>query len=156
MTGWTARPNRFFLFAMQLAPARPERPAGRDRSRSGAMNFAGEDAAADAEALAGRELGRRAAKLRRRILVPHILVGAVLGVVAYALLREAQLHRMGMHIPYATGAASFAPCFFGAMWLGRRASDAAVRLRMRGWCDELVALHHLPASALDDYATLLS
>lgn len=109
----------------------------------------------DAEALAGRELGERAAKLRRRILVPHILIGAVLGVIGYVLLREVQLQRMGMHMPYATGGASFAPCFLGAMWLGKRAADAAVRLKMRGWCDELVKRHRLPAGALDDYAGFL-
>lgn len=154
MTGWTARPNRFFLFGTQVAPARPERPAGRDKDKPCAMNFAGADVPANAEALAGRELCRRAAKLGRTILVPHILVGAVLGVAAYALLREVQLHRICMHILYATGAASFAPCFFGARWLGRRASDAAVRLKTCGSCDELVARHHLPAGALDDYATL--
>lgn len=119
------------------------------------MNFAGADVPADAEALAARELGRRAAKLRRRLLVPHILVGAVLGVVAYALLREVQLQRVGMHVPYVTGAGSFAPCFFGAMWLGRRAADAAVRLKMRGWCEELVKRHRLAAGALDEYAGFL-
>lgn len=115
MTGWTARPSRFFSFRNQLDPVRPERPAGRHSSRSGAMNFAGEDVPADAEALAARE-----------------------------------------HMPYVTGAGSFAPCFFGAMWLGRRASDAAVGLKVRDWCDELIARHRLPAGALDDYATLLS
>jgi hypothetical protein len=40
------------------------------------MEQGSEDALSDAETLAGRELGERAAKLRRRILLPHLIVGA--------------------------------------------------------------------------------
>jgi hypothetical protein len=60
-----------------------------------------------------------------------------------------------MHMPYVTGGVSFTPCFFGAAWLGRRAADAAVRLKMRGWCDELITRHRLAPGALDDYAAFL-
>ena len=119
------------------------------------MQPGSEDEPSDAEALAGRELGQRAAKLRRRILLPHIIVGASLGIVGYFILREAQLGSFGMHMPYVTGGVSFVPCFLGSGWLGRRAADAAVRLKMRGWCAELIARHRLPAGALDDYAAFL-
>lgn len=119
------------------------------------MNEGGEAVLSDAEALAGRELGTRAAKLRRRILFPHVIIGATLGIIGYVVLREAQLHRFGMHMPYLTGAIAFAPCLFGAAWLGRRAANAAVRLRMRSWCDELITIHRLPPGALDDYAAFL-
>jgi hypothetical protein len=118
------------------------------------MAHGGDGVLADAEALAARQLGLLATKLRRRIFVPLVLVGIILGVVGYVVLREAQLRSYGMHMPYVTGACSFAPCFLGAGWLGRRAADAAVRLQMRGWCDELITRHHLPAGALDDYAAL--
>jgi hypothetical protein len=124
------------------------------QSRSG-MQQGTEDALSDAETLAGRELGERAAKLRRRILLPHLIVGATLGIVGYVILREAQLRSFGMHMPYVTGGVSFAPCFLGSGWLGRRAADAAVRLKMRGWCDELITRHRLSAGTLDDYAAFL-
>lgn len=120
-----------------------------------AMKHGGEEVLSDAEALAARELAARASKLRKRIYVPHLVVGIALGIVGYLVLREAQLRSYGMHVPYVTAGMSFAPCFLGAVWLGRRAADAAVRLKMRKWCDELIARHRLAPGTLDDYASFL-
>ena len=108
-----------------------------------------EDALSDSEMLAGRELGERAARFRRRILLPHLIVGTIVG---YVILRDAQLRSFGMHVPYVRGGVSFAPCFLGSGWLGGRAANAAVRLKMRGWCEDLISRHRLTAGALDDCA----
>jgi hypothetical protein len=126
-----------------------------ERSRDSLTAMRADEDPTDAEALAGKELGRRGARLRRMIMLPHLLAGIGGGGVAYALLRALQLGVMGAHLPWVTGMASFFPCFAGAIALGRRAANAAVRLRMPGWRDELIAAHRLPPGSLDEYMGFL-
>src|SRR4029079_16531980 len=57
----------------------------------------------DHEALAAHELGRRAARLHKMIVVPSLVSGIVVGVALYLLLREVQFGLFGRHIPWVTG-----------------------------------------------------
>ncbi len=109
----------------------------------------------DPEAAAIEELGRRAGRVRMLFIVPTLLVGIGVGVALYVLLRELQFALVHGHIPYVTGAVAFFPTFGGAMRLGPRLGDAAVRRRLPAWREELAQREGLDAAQLAETTKLL-
>jgi hypothetical protein len=102
-----------------------------------------------------KELGARAARLRRRITVPSIALGIVGSVLGYLLVREIQFALWNGQLVWLSGIAGGLPPFAASFRVARKLGDAAVAKRKPAWVDEMVRTHKLPAGVLDEYLTVL-
>lgn len=109
----------------------------------------------DPEATAIEEIGRRAARMRRVVIVPLLLLGIVMGGLLYELLAELQYAWRGAHMPWVTGLLAFAPTFGGALRLAPRLADLAVRHRLPGWRRSLAEEHGLDLAQLEETTRVL-
>jgi hypothetical protein len=102
----------------------------------------------DPEALAIRELSRRATRLRTAIVVPVILLGLLGGGFLYGFLSVVQMERLGGHYVWLTA--------FGASFrVAPRLADRIVRPALRRWRTELAKAHGLDESVLEETTRVL-
>jgi len=119
------------------------------------MASPGRPHAPEAEALAASELARRANRLHKLVIIPSILLGLVLGVAGYFLLRNVQFDLFGAHVPWLTGVLGVGGPVGGSFYVAERLA-AFVKARRRGpWLEDVAARYGVPIEALEDYATLL-
>ena len=109
----------------------------------------------DGEALAIKELAARAARLRRRIMIPCIAAGLAGAVAGYLLVREIQFAMVHAQMPWLSGVVGGIPPFSVSLRLAQKLGDAAVSKRAPAWVEEQIRVHDLPAGVLDDYLTVL-
>ncbi|MDI3284104.1 hypothetical protein [Polyangium sp. 15x6] len=109
----------------------------------------------EAEAEAASELARRAKRLNKLVIVPCVVLGLVLGVVAYFLLRKLQLELFGRHIPWITGALGYGGPLGGSFHLAARAAAFFMARRRGPWLEDVAARYGVPVETLEDYAALL-
>ena len=101
------------------------------------------------------ELAARAARLRRAILVPSIVLGVVGGIAGYLVIREVQFTFFQLQLPWVSGLLGCFPPLAGAFRLGRLAGNAVVAKRAPAWLEAATRRHGLPSHALDDYLPIL-
>jgi H+/Cl- antiporter ClcA len=104
----------------------------------------------DPEAKAIAELGRRSQRTRRAVFLPVLLLGIVVGIVGYVVLRLALLELLGAHVPWLTGALTLAPAFMGSIRLAVWLADAVVARRSPRWRSELARAHGLDEKLLEE------
>lgn len=109
----------------------------------------------DPEALAIRELSRRATRLRTAIVVPVILLGLLGGGFLYGFLSVVQMERLGGHYVWLTAIASFVPTFGASFRVAPRLADRIVRPALRRWRTELAKAHGLDESVLEETTRVL-
>jgi hypothetical protein len=109
----------------------------------------------DGEALAIAEIGRRAQRTRKIIIVPFLAVGVACSVVLYVLLREWQFAANGAHIPWLTGVLSFTPSFGGSLMLAPRLANSVVALMLPRWRSALAREHGLDEAAFEETTRLV-
>ena len=100
------------------------------------------------------ELALRISKLEMRLLVPAVMIGAILGVPGFLLVRELQFRLMGV--------ASWKVCLLGVLapvlgagFLGRFVAHLIARQRLRAWLHALERTHELPRARLEELARTL-
>jgi len=111
--------------------------------------------AADPEELAVKELAARAARVRRGILVPAIVVGLLGAIAGYLAVREIQFAMLHAQMPWLSGVVGGVPPFAAALKVAQRAGDAAVARRAPAWVAEQLERHGLPPGSLDDFLSVL-
>ena len=102
----------------------------------------------DHEAAAIEQLARRALRLRRAVIVPVLVAGMVLGLAAYAMLREVFLGRFGVNFPWATAAVTVGPIFTLAIRVAPRLGNAVAARALPRWRRELARRHGLDEALL--------
>ena len=100
------------------------------------------------------ELALRISKLEMRLLVPTMMIGAILGVPAFLLLRALQFRLMGFASWKMCALGALAPVL-GAGLLGRFVAHLIARQRLRAWLDVLERTHELPRARLQELARTL-
>lgn len=109
----------------------------------------------DAELLCATILHRRAERVRKLVLVPMRLAAFPIGAALYTLVRELFLWRKRAHMPYLTGALSFAPAFVGALRGARRLGDRVARARVESRTSEVAFAHGVSPEILEDHLRLV-
>lgn len=100
------------------------------------------------------QLAAYAARVKRLVMVPGVVLGLGSAALAFLVLREVQLSMFHVHFPWLSAVAS-AP--FLAAWLrvAQRAGQRLVQRRAPGWIEELSALYRVPTATLAEYQDLL-
>jgi hypothetical protein len=109
----------------------------------------------DLEAVAIQEIGRRAARVRKAIIVPMLLLALGMGAMLYDVFAELQYAWRGAHMPWLTGIAAFVPTFGGMLKIAPRIADAVVRLRLPVWRRSLAEQHGLDLAQLEETTRVL-
>jgi hypothetical protein len=100
------------------------------------------------------ELALRISKLEMRVLVPTMMIGALLGVPAFLLVRALQFRLMGLASWKICAIGAFVPVL-GAAFLGRFVAHLIARQRLRVWLDDLQRTHELARARLEELARTL-
>lgn len=125
-------------------------PALERADRAGADRAGADEAADRALEVAARAVFDWAARVRRVVMLTATVLGLVLGVLAYAELRDHLLASRGAHLPMGTGLLSFLPTFAACLFGGSKAADALVARLRRGVVREASRAHGVPERALDE------
>lgn len=88
-------------------------------------------------------------------MLPCLVGGLLLAVVAYLVLREVQFHLLHGHIPWLTGLCSMLPCLSGSFRLAGYVSDYAVAKRRPRWIAEVARTHGLEESSLEELTAIV-
>lgn len=91
----------------------------------------------DQEVVALATLVARAQRLRRRVAVPILSAGVVLGVVAYAVMREIVFAGIDARAPYLIWLLTWLPVVVGAQALAAYVGRRAVVRRSPAWIAEI-------------------
>lgn len=110
----------------------------------------------DTVLLAAQAFDRRATRLRTVAIVGCVLLGLVVGVAGYFLLRDIQGALIGMHSPWITGGVSVGVAFPASLRAAQVVSRAVVRWRSPAWIAEVAAAHGIRPESLEEYTQVLN
>ena len=107
-----------------------------------------EAANGDEEEAAIAAFGLRVTRSRGLIAGVCALIGMVLGVCGYLLLRQLSLTTLDVNVPIMTGALGFLPPFAAMFWLAGKLGKWYVRMRADSWIASIAAKHHVTPSSI--------
>jgi hypothetical protein len=99
---------------------------------------------------AATELGRKAARVRSIVAWPCILIGVLMGIPGYLVVREIQFRTLGMNVAYVSAFAGFLPPLAAGIFVARFVSRRLIRARAKAWVAEVAGRYGVSRELLTD------